>query len=134
MIKKTRSVVVSERVMDLVLDNLNNDIELGLQIDGWLDAFINGREQGFALTICSKLFDNPDKTNVYLKVWVCEARSSDNILVVIGRNTLAEVYGEEEYAYREEFYPDEMQKSAKYIVEEIKKTFKNEYKKYLVRR
>lgn len=127
MIKKYRSIIVSERVLDLVVERLNNDIEMGYKIDGWLDTFYNSREQGFALTIFSEDLNNPNRTKTYVKVWVCECRNSDNIMVAIERDNLGHLFSEKAYNDRTFFEYNQLQESADFIVEKVREIFEIEY-------
>lgn len=129
MIKKVTSIKVSQKVFNLVLEELNYDIvENNVKIDGWLETFYNGREQGFVLNVISC---NPEK-NLHLKVWVCERRNSDNIFVAMDKTYSClegNSYSQNAYENATLFESSQIQDSANFIVEKVKTMFKSEYNK-----
>lgn len=127
MIRKIRTIRVSERIMEMVSEELNNDIECGVKIDGWLETFNNGREQGFSLTMVSEDLDNPNRTKTYVKIWACECRNSDNILVIIERGNLGHLFSEDAYQSASMFNYNQLQESVDFIVEKVRTIFELEY-------
>ena len=123
---KIRTIKVSERVFDLVceeLDLLASDY--GAKISGYLQTFNNCREQGFYLTISSNTFDSKD-----MYVWVFENRTSDEIVVVISHTYPSNngLFDDEAYEERQYFKFNELQESADYILKAIKEHFRHEIK------
>lgn len=79
-IKKTRKIVLADKILKAVNDNLKN--HKFVQVDGYdvfhpyLETYCNGREQGYCIASSS------GGTN-----WACsfsEHRSSDSIVVYVG--------------------------------------------------
>lgn len=125
MFDKVRSVKVSERVFDLVCEALNNEqYENGAKINGYLECFCNCREQGYVMTVYSTDWDAKDRPRD-LRIWACEARSSDEIMVVWGTEDPEpnNLFGEAAYGNRKYFHFDELQKAADYIVGLVKEKF-----------
>lgn len=122
-ISKVRSIKVSERVFDLVdeqLDCLNED---DAKLEGYLSTFYNCREQGFWATIYSRDYANNHKEDLYVIVY--EHRSSDEIVVIITRDRPRDgMYSDEDYEHRRRFfYYNQYGEAADYIIEEIKSHF-----------
>lgn len=127
--QKIRSIKVSERVFDLVCEELDLlASEYNKKIWGYLQTFNNCREQGFYLTIESADYKNENHTKENMFVWACECRNSDEIMVVISYKypTNKGMFDEEAYENRRYFGYGELQPSADYILREIKKHFKHE--------
>ena len=80
-IYKTESLRVSERVWDIVAEKIGWYVDNGYKLDGYLQPFNNCRETGLFLTITNEDWDNKDRVLGQYYIWVCEARSSDEILV-----------------------------------------------------
>ena len=130
--RKTRSVQVSERVFDLVCDHLDNDAtEDYVRISGYLSTFNNCREQGFVLSVSSVDWDNPNKTGEDIHVWACEARSSDEIMVIWQNNYPNNgMFSDDAYNNNKKyFHYNELEKAADFIIDLVKEHFKSEYYK-----
>ena len=131
--QKCRSLRVSERVFDLVIEELDCDASGNhVKIDGWLETFNNCREQGLMLHVDSVDFDNEKRTKKIVKVWACEARNSDDILVIVSddreANDIHNMFSEEAYNNRKYFSYNEEHKAAEYIIDKVRETFAEEYK------
>lgn len=128
--RKITSVLVSERVFDIVCEQLDVEAsEYGVKIDGYLSTFNNCREQGFYLTVSSTDFTNEKMTRENIYVWVCESRNSDNIMVVVSNKYPSSngMFDENAYNNRKTFRYDEYYKAADYIHDLVKKHFANEF-------
>lgn len=122
-ISKVSSIKVSERVFDLVdeqLDCLNED---DAKLKGYLSTFYNCREQGFWATIYSTDCANTHKEDLY--IFVYEHRSSDEIVVIITPEHPRDgMYSDEDYENRRRFFHyNQYGEAADYIIEEIKSYF-----------
>ena len=131
--KKIKTIRVSERVFDLACDALDDEkCESGAKINGYLECFNNCREQGYVLTVYSTDYGCKDRP-CDLRIWVCEDRHSDNILVIWDDNrrkpeAVSAVYGEEAYAKNSRHFSyDEFFAAAKYIVNLVKERFAKEF-------
>lgn len=132
--QKYRSLKVSERVFDLVVEELDCDTSGNhVKIEGWFETFNNCREQGLMLHIGSIDFDNPNRTRGLLKVWVCEARNSDDILVIVSTDSDAcdiyNMFSEKAYNNRKYFDYNQEHEAADYIINKVRETFAEEYTK-----
>lgn len=125
--QKIRSIKVSERVFDLVceeLDLLASDYNA--KIDGYLETFNNCREQGYYLTISSIAdFNDNQRTKENMYVWAYECRNSDEIVVVISYKYPSNkgMFDSEAWENRHFFGASELQASADFIVKQVKKHF-----------
>ena len=128
---KIRTIRVSERVFDLVCEDLDNEAtENHVKISGYLECFNNCREQGYVLHVDSVDWDNENKTKTDLVIWAFEARSSDEI-VVSWQNEYPHngMFSEDTYNNRRKyFHYNELQKAADFIIELVKDHFKAEFK------
>lgn len=127
--EKTRSIKVSERVFDLVCEELDFEVsENYKKISGYLSTFNNCREQGFYLTINTTDFRSEERTKEDMYVWACECRNSDNIMVVISHKYPSNngMFDEEAYENRKYFKYNELQESADYILKAIREHFRHE--------
>lgn len=132
--RKIRTIQVSERVFDIVCEALDFEAsENHIKISGYLSAFNNCREQGFYLTVDSVEFDNKEhRTDSDLYVWACEARSSDEIMVIWDTEYPHDKGMFSENAYnnnRTYFHYNELQKAADYIINLVKEKFAKEFTK-----
>ena len=129
--RKVRSVQVSEAVLNKVCDTL--DIfasEDEVKISGWLETFNNCREQGFMLRVGTTDYDNKNHTQREFFVWACEARRSDNILVVCStdRPSINNCFSEEDYEKRSQrFESNQTHEAAQFILKKIKEHFQVEF-------
>ena len=127
---KVRSLKVSERVFDLVCEDLSYEKdEQGINIDGWLKPFNNCREVGYVLTVDSVDWDNENRTKTVLYVWACEARSSDNILI-LWSNLVPDngMFHHEDWENRKRYFGcNQYVEAAKFIVDLVKEQFKPEF-------
>lgn len=132
MINKVQGIKVAERVFSILDDSLTFENEDGNKFGAYLQTFNNCREQGFYLTVSDDDFKNPDRVKENLYIYVCEARSSDEIMIVIqtdypgdkGMFSEKAYNCEGEFDYRKYFHYNEEHVAAKWIYEEIKKFFK----------
>jgi len=129
--QKIRTIRVSERVFDIVCEALDIEAsEYNVKISGYLEVFNNCREQGYVLHVSSCDWENKDRTSDDLIVWACEARSSDEIMVVWSSEYPVNkgMFSEEDYNNRRKyFHYDELQKAADFIIELVKNFFKKEF-------
>lgn len=133
MFDKFRSVKVSERVFDLVCEALNNEqYNNGAKVNGYLECFYNCREQGYVLSVYSIDWSAKERP-CDLHVWACEARSSDEIMVIWDTETpdlAGNLFSEAAYnSNRKYFRFDELQKVANYILDLVKEKFAKEFTK-----
>lgn len=132
MIRKVAGIKVAERVFSILDDDLEFENENGNRLSAYLQTFNNHREQGFFLTVSDYAFDNPNRVKEDLFIYVCEARSSDEIMVVVQTDYPADkgmfsekAYNcEDEFNYRKYFHYNEEHVAAKHIYEKIRTFFK----------
>ena len=132
MIYKVAGIKVAERVFSILDTDLEFENENGNKLTAYLEPFNNCREVGFYLTVSDDDFDNNNRVKDNLYIYVCEARSSDEIMVVVqtdypedkGMFTEKAYKCEGEFDYRKYFHYDEEHKVAKHIYETIRKFFK----------
>jgi len=130
--RKIRTIQVSERVFDLVCENLDNEAtESHVKIAGYLECFNNCREQGYVLHVDSVDWDNPEHTKDSLVIWAFEARSSDEIVVSWQTEYPHNgMFSEDTYKNRRKyFHYNELQKAADYIINLVKEKFIKEFTK-----
>ena len=129
---KIRTIRVSERVFDLVCEDLDlEQTENYIKIDGWLECFNNCREQGYVLTVSSSDFDNENRTKDNLYIWAFEARSSDEIVVSWQTEYPYDrgMFSEDTYNNRRKyFHYNELQQAAKFIIDLVKEHFAEEFR------
>ena len=129
--RKIRTIQVSERVFDIVCEELDSEAtENYVKISGYLECFNNCREQGYVLHVDSVDCDNENKTKEDLIIWAFEARSSDEI-VVSWQNEYPHngMFSEETYNNRRKyFHYNELQKAADFIIDLVKEHFKAEFR------
>ena len=129
--RKIRTIQVSERVFDIVCEELDSEAtENYVKISGYLECFNNCREQGYVLHVDSVDWDNENKTKEDLIIWAFEARSSDEI-VVSWQNEYPHngMFSEETYNNRRKyFHYNELQKAADFIIDLVKEHFKAEFR------
>lgn len=131
--RKIRTVQVSERVFDIVCEALDTEqCEYGVKVNGYLECFVNCREQGYVLNVYSTDWSAEERP-CDLHVWACEARSSDEIMVVWDTETpdlAGNMFSEVAYNNnRKYFHFDEVQKAADYIIGLVKEKFIKEFTK-----
>ena len=130
--RKIRTIQVSERVFDIVCNDLDfYATENYVKIDGYLECFNNCREQGLVLHVSTTDFENENRTKDNLVIWAFECRGSDEI-VVSWQNDFPNngMFSEETYANRRVYFKyNEVQNAADYIVGLVKDTFKEEFRK-----
>ena len=131
--RKIRTIKVSERVFDIVCEDLDIDVsEYNIKIGGYLECFNNCREQGYVLHIYSTDYDNEERTRTDFHIWAHEHRNSDDI-VVRWQTEYPQNGMFNEETYRERticFKYDDYQKAANYIHELVTEHFKHEYSNY----
>lgn len=127
-IYKTESLRVSERVWDIVAEKIGWYVDNGYKLDGYLQPFNNCRETGLFLTITNEDWDNKDRVLGQYYIWVCEARSSDEILVCMQKEypEAFHKFGEEAYKNAKYFHYNQEHEAADYIVKSILEYFKLE--------
>lgn len=124
--KKIRTIKVSERVFDLVCEALDNEqYENGAKVNGYLECFCNCREQGYMMTVYSTDWSAKERP-CDIHVWACEARSSDEIMVVWDTEKAGfNLFSETAYANNRKYFRyDRLQEAADYIVGLVKEKFK----------
>ena len=132
MIRKVAGIKVAERVFSILDDDLEFENENGNKLSAYLTPFNNCREVGFYLTVSDDDFDNQNRVKENLYIYVCEARSSDEIMVVVqteypgNKGMFSEkAYNcEGEFDYRKYFHYNEEHIAAKWIYDEIRKFLK----------
>lgn len=129
--RKIRTVQVSERVFDVVCEALDNEqYENGAKVNGYLECFVNCREQGYLMTVYSTDWSAEERP-CGIHVWACEARNSDEIMVVWDTETpdlAGNMFSEAAYNNnRKYFHFDEIQKAADYIIGLVKEKFAKEF-------
>ena len=128
--RKIRTIQVSERVFDLVCEDLDEEAsENYVKISGYLECFNNCREQGYVLHVDSIDWDSENRTKTNLVIWAFEARSSDEI-VVSWQNEYPHngMFSEDTYNNRRKyFHYNELQKAADFIIDLVKEHFKHEF-------
>ena len=123
-IYKYNSIKVSERVFDMVADQIDWINDNGNKLSGYLQTFNNCREQGFYLTISDDDFDNENRVKGFLCVWVFEHRNSDDIVVVSQEEfPQGSVFNDEAYESRKHFNYNQEHEASDYIVKLIEKRF-----------
>lgn len=77
MISYLRTIRVSQRIFDMVMEKIEYKEEDGYEIKGSLETFNNCREQGYFANI----YGNEKNDYKDLYIWVHENRNSDDIVV-----------------------------------------------------
>ena len=77
MISYLRTIRVSQRIFDMVMEKIEYKEEDGYEIKGSLETFNNCREQGYFANI----YGNEKNEYKDLYIWVHENRNSDDIVV-----------------------------------------------------
>ena len=127
---KIRTIKVSERVFDLVCEELDNESsENYIKISGYLECFNNCREQGYVLHVDSVDWDNEDRTKGELYIWAFECRNSDDIVVSWQTEYPHNgMFSEDTYNNRRKYFRyDEIQKAADFIVGLVHDHFDKEF-------
>lgn len=128
---KIRTIRVSERVFDIVCEELDDEAsENYIKIGGYLECFNNCREQGYVLHVSSNEWDNNAlRTEEDLNIWAFEARSSDEIVVSWQTEYPNKgMFSEETYNNRRKyFHYNEIQEAADFIINLVKEHFKKEF-------
>lgn len=132
MIKKVAGIKVAERVFGILDDDLTFENENGNRLSAYLQPFNNCREVGFYLTVGDYAFDKPNRVKEDLYIYVCEARNSDEIMVVVQTDYPGDkgmfsgkAYNcEGEFDHRKYFHYNEEHLAAGWIYEEIRRFFK----------
>lgn len=128
---KIRSIKVSERVFDLVCEELGLAVEQNyVKVGGFLETFYNRREQGYVLYVYSTDYGGENLTREHLYIWVFEAKYSNDI-VVCWQNKYPDynMYSVETCEKRRKFFKNYDYFGAnKFIVDLIKKQFASEFK------
>lgn len=131
MFNKITTILVSERVFDIVSENLEPMVLDGVKISGYLECFNNCREQGYVLQVYSTDYKNEECTKETLYVWAFQNRNSDNI-VVSWQNKLPGnrmMFSEDTYKERRKYFkPGEYQQAADFIINKIKDHFEHEWR------
>ena len=130
--RKITTIQVSERVFDLVCNNLDLEAtENYVKISGYLECFNNCREQGYVLHVDSCDYNDPNMTKSQLCIWAFEARSSDEIVVSWQTEYPHNgMFSEDTYKNRRKyFHYNELQKAADFIIDLVKEKFQKEFTK-----
>jgi hypothetical protein len=108
------SMIVAQKV----IDSLNIQIDPKLVKDLSIEAYSNGREQGY----CIDYF--PKKKLLYHKICISENRNSDDIVIYKGKYTDFDITGNipSEIVYSSAIYflPNEISQAANHIIQYIK--------------
>lgn len=127
--RKMPTIRVSERVFDLVCETLNEQCENGAKIYGYLECFVNCREQGYVLNVYSTDLSAKERL-CDLHIWACESRNSDDIMVVWDTETpnlTDNLFSEAAYNNNRKYFRfGEYQEAADYIIGLVKEKFKKE--------
>lgn len=119
-ISKVRTIKVSERVFDLVDEQIEMMNEDDWNLGGYLETFYNCREQGY----CAHIYDKDDFSRDNLYIFAFEARSSDAIVVIISTVYPAGgMFNDDDYNNRKLFGCNCYSDAAEYIIKNIKKHF-----------
>ena len=106
MLKWKDSMIVAKNVLDAVLrDDRTKDIE------GSIEAYQNGREQGYSIVIYNTGFFNK-------MIAFSENRNSDDIVVYVGEYSFQSI-SDKAYNNAKYFKWDDIIGAANYIVEQI---------------
>jgi len=146
--REIETIRVSTAVLQPVCSELDTLAgEYGVKIDGYLETFNNCREQGFCLHVSSVDWDNEKRTKDMLYIFACEARNSDEIMVICQteypgnkgmfsedayNNYVDKKFVEpekEKFCFRTYFHYNEVQNASEFIVNTVKKFFQEEFKK-----
>ena len=128
---KIRTIRVSERVLDIVCEALDDEAsENYVKISGYLECFNNCREQGYVLHVSSTDWDSEDRTKEDLVLWAFEARSSDEIVVSWQTEYPHNgMFSEETYKERRKyFHYNEIQEAADFLIKLVKEHFAHEFR------
>jgi hypothetical protein len=128
---KIRTIRVSERVFDLVCEELDNEqTNNNVKIEGWLETFNNCREQGYVLHLDSTDFKNDKRTEENLYVWAFESRNSDDIVVSWQTDYPNNgMFSDETYKERREYFRyNGLQEAADFIIDLVKEHFAQEFR------
>lgn len=132
MFNKITTILVSERVFDIVSENLEPMALDGVKISGYLECFNNCREQGYVLQVYSTDYKNEERTKETIYIWAFENRNSDNI-VVSWQNELpgnGMMFSEDTYKERRKYFNHgDYAKASDFILELVQKHFKKEFER-----
>ena len=123
MIKPIDSIRVSERVFDLLDDDLADLNFSGFHLNGYLQTFHNRCEQGFYLTICDADYEKENRVTDDFYVWIFECRDGDEIMVVVSKecpNNNNGKFDEAAYKKAQRFAFNEEHEAAKYALDCIR--------------
>ena len=125
MISYLRTIKVSQRIFDMVMERIENLEECEYEIKGCLNTFNNCREQGYYANI----YGNEKTEYKDLYIWVHENRNSDNI-VVRWSTTYPEdkgMFSEDTYKNRSKYFSyNEEHQVVDFIIDLILKHLKYE--------
>jgi len=107
MITKTASLIAAEHVLNLVLNDPNTK-----EVEGWVECYQNGREQGF-LVAQHITIDEPHIKTIYF----ANHRNSDQIVVYCGKYSCQ---GLSDDAWQNAFYSKSHEEAAEYIISKLK--------------
>ncbi len=130
--RKIRTIQVSERVFDIVCEDLDLEAsEYDVKISGYLECFNNCREQGYVLHVSTNDWNNENRTKEDLCIWVHEHRNGDSIVVrwqtEYPHNGM---FSEETYNNRTKcFNYNELQQAADFIIGLVKGHFVEEFRR-----
>ena len=123
MLNYLRSIKVSQRIFDMVMECIDNANECKYDIRGFLNTFNNCREQGYYADIYG--LEQNDYQNLY--IWVHEHRNSDAIVVRWSTSQPEDngMYSEDTYNNRSKYFNyDEEHDVVNFIMDLIMKHLK----------
>ena len=128
MIDYAKGILVSKRVFEFVIEEIDYLNEGGAKLSGYIDTFVNCRETGFYLTLYDTNYDKEDRQKDNLFIWAFESRNSDDIVVIYQTkypSNEQNLFSEEAYSNNNRhFRYDEEHKASDYIIEIVKDYFK----------
>jgi hypothetical protein len=107
MLRKTNNLLVAETILSAVNAHLSGQDNYDLDLV-WVEAYQNGREQGYSIAAYNKKGLNP------LKISFSENRNSDAIVVYAGEHS-NQGLSHDAYGHAQYFRYGEYQKAAEYI-------------------
>ena len=114
--EKVSSVKVSEKFFSRLEELLYKS-----NLNGYYDVFNNCRETGYIL----KIYDNQKELNI----WACEARNSDQIMIVLGDDKEKDtnnLFSDEAFKEARYFKCDDYNSAVDYVYQQIKYMYKDE--------
>jgi hypothetical protein len=116
MIYKNKGIVMADYIIENVFRNLCLDVEL----NGWIDAFNNCREQGYIVY----LYDGKGRLDDYLTIYVYQHRNTDLPTLSWDYRFGGQIYDEDTWVNRTESFED-MDGAIEKMTELIAERFRN---------